>query len=68
MENTDNNKAIVFYCKKCNGIIMAVVNNSEHTKYSAREISNAIKQGYQMDIISNEKVRSSNWCSCARED
>ena len=66
MDNKD--QAIVFYCKKCNGIIMAVVNDPEHTKYSAREISNAIKQGYQMDIISNEKVRSSNWCSCAREE
>jgi len=63
-----NNKSIVFYCKKCGGIIMAMVNNPGHLKDSTREIASAIKQGYPLDIISNEEVRSAAWCACNEKD
>ena len=64
----NDNQAIVFYCTECSGIIMAMVNNTEHLKDAAEEIADAIKQGYQMNIISNYKVRSSKWCDCKKEE
>lgn len=64
----NNDQAIVFYCTECSGIIMAMVNNTEHLKDSAGEIADAIEQGYQMNIISNDEVRSSKWCDCEKED
>lgn len=66
MENDD--QAIVFYCTKCGGIIMATVNNSEHLKDVAYEIEYLIKRGYQMNIISHDDVRSYKWCDCNKED
>ena len=47
---------------------MAMVNNPGHLKDSTREIASAIKQGYPLDIISNEEVRSAAWCACNEKD
>jgi hypothetical protein len=55
--------AIVFYCKVCGGLMLAVV-NGEHIAHSADDISQCIKEGHRMAEISIQDVRTQKWCTC----
>ena len=47
--------------KECGCLVMAVVNNPDHRREVAREVSRAIREGLQVSIVPSEQVRTMAW-------
>ena len=47
--------------KECGCLVMAVVNNPDHRREVAREVSRAIRGGLQVSIVPTEQVRTMAW-------
>ena len=62
-----NTKAVVFYCKDCEGLFFAAINEVKVLKESAEEIVEYIAEGHRLEVITKESVSSATWCKCALE-
>ena len=58
----EEHMAYVAYCK-CGKLIFACVDNTEHVKDTAKEVSKIIKDGFSIHRISCEAVRQGPWCT-----
>ena len=47
--------------KPCGCLAMAVVDNPDHKKETAKEIARAIRAGETVERVTTEQVRTMNW-------
>ena len=55
---------IVFYCKKCNGLMFAASRKPHVLKSCKKEIYELLQADYKMADLTTEEVKNSKWCSC----
>lgn len=55
---------IVFYCKKCNGLIFIASKKPHVLKGCQKDINELLMAGYKVGDMTTEEVRQSNMCSC----
>lgn len=60
-----NKKAVVFYCKDCDGLFFAAINEVKVLKDSAEDIVEYIHEGHRLEVIDKELVSNAIWCKCA---
>lgn len=61
----DDHMAYVARCRGCGAVRMAVVDNPQHARDVAREVANAIRDGYYIERGSAGWVRQQSWeCIC----
>lgn len=67
-EDRENVPAYIARCKcGCGGIIMATVDRPEHAKDVARDVADAIRDGYTVEHVTVGYVRHTGILGCLRE-
>lgn len=51
-------------CKKCGGMVMAVMDNLRHKEDTAKEVAGIIEAGYIVERKPVNAVRNLEWCTC----
>ena len=51
-------------CSKCEGMVMAVMDNPKHKEDTAKEVAGIIKAGYIIERKPVDVVRNLEWCTC----
>ncbi len=66
----ENVPAYIARCPKCNGIVMAAVDDGSDKQALAREVAQAISDGCAVERVTVGWVRShaNEWCMCDAED
>ena len=67
--SNENTPAYIARCPKCNGIVMAAVDNGYDRQALAKDIAQAIRDGYTVERVTVGWVRShaNEWCMCDAE-
>ena len=62
-------ESYVARCKcGCGNLVFAMVNNPDHKKDVAREISKLIRDGYDIETMTVEEVREAPWGCISQVD
>jgi GTP cyclohydrolase FolE2 len=63
----DNAMAYIARCRECQAVVMATVDAPRYAEDNAKEIAQAVRQGYQIERVPVEHVREAKFgCSCAK--
>jgi hypothetical protein len=57
-------------CRACGGVVMLIADKSDHKQSVARNVADAIRQGYYIERVTTEWIQSSDefrWCKCGEE-
>ncbi len=67
--SNENVPAYIARCPKCNGIVMAAVDDGNDRQALAKDIAQAIRDGYTVERVTVGWVRShaNEWCTCDTE-
>lgn len=61
-EERSNYPAHVAYCRKCDGLVFASVDDPERRKENAGNVARAVQAGFRIGMLKCIEVRQAKWC------